>query len=103
MDQSSSGSSYEPAAGSGRPGGRAGRFWAQRRIPAVLVALVVLGGAGILLYDIAAVRAGHPAMQWRRTVADDLATRHLDDVWVLACSAAAAALGIWLLLLALTP
>ncbi|WP_329036121.1 DUF6286 domain-containing protein [Streptomyces sp. NBC_00178] len=103
MDQSSSGSSYEPAAGSGRQGGRAGRFWAQRRVPAVLVALVVLGGAGILLYDIAAVRAGHPAMQWRRTVADDLASRHLDDVWVLAGSALAAALGLWLLLLALTP
>ncbi|TXS10073.1 DUF6286 domain-containing protein, partial [Streptomyces sp. wa22] len=61
------------------------------------------GGSGILLYDVAAVRADHPAMQWRRSVADDLASRHLDDVWVLAGSALAAALGLWLLLLALTP
>ncbi|MEU4265287.1 DUF6286 domain-containing protein [Streptomyces argenteolus] len=103
MDQSASGSSYEPAPVLDRPGGRAGRFWSPRRIPAALVALVVLGGAGLLLYDVAAVRADHPAMQWRRTLADDLASRHLDDVWVLAGSAAAAALGLWLLLLALTP
>lgn len=103
MDQSASGSTYEPVPVPDQPGGRAGRFWSGRRIPAALVALVVLGGTGILLYDIAAVRADRPAMQWRRTVADDLATRHLDDVWVLAGSALAAALGLWLLLLALTP
>ncbi|MFG2587056.1 DUF6286 domain-containing protein [Streptomyces sp. NPDC048438] len=103
MDQSASGSSYEAAAAPERTAGRAGRFWSGRRIPAALVALIVLGGAGLLLYDVAAVRADHPAMQWRRSVADDLASRHLDDVWVLAGSALAAALGLWLLLLALTP
>ncbi|MDF6021888.1 DUF6286 domain-containing protein [Streptomyces sp. JH34] len=101
--QSASGSSYEPGTAPDPPGGRAGRFWSGRRVPAALVALAVLGGAGILLYDIAAVRADHPAMQWRRSVADDLSSRHLDDVWVLAGSALAAALGLWLLLLALTP
>ncbi|MEV0007947.1 DUF6286 domain-containing protein [Streptomyces sp. NPDC051840] len=100
MDQSASGSSYEPVHA---PGGRTGRFRSGRRVPAAVVALILLGGAGLLLYDIAAVRAGHPAMRWRRTVADDLASRHLDDVWVLAGSALAAALGLWLLLLALTP
>ncbi|MFI2781989.1 DUF6286 domain-containing protein [Streptomyces sp. ALB3] len=102
-ERSASGSSYEPARAPERPGGRAGRFWSGRRIPAALLALIVLGGAGLLLYDIAAVRADHPAMQWRRSAADGLATRHLDDVWVLAGSALAAALGLWLLLLALTP
>lgn len=45
MDQSASGSSYEPAPAREEPGGRAGRFWSGRRIPAALVALVVLGGA----------------------------------------------------------
>ena len=68
LDQSASGSSYEPAsAAHGQRGehGRAGRFWSARRIPAALVALVVLGGAGLLLYDIAAVRTGHRAGQWR--------------------------------------
>ncbi|MGW7052066.1 DUF6286 domain-containing protein [Streptomyces sp. NPDC054887] len=84
-------------------GGRAGRFWSARRVPAALVALLTLGGAGLLLYDVAAVRAGHPAMRWRRELADGLATRPLDDVWVLVGAGVAAALGLWLLLLALTP
>ncbi|MFH9471994.1 DUF6286 domain-containing protein [Streptomyces clavifer] len=101
-DASASGSSPRPGPVK-PPGGRAGRFWSGRRVPAALVALVVLGGAGLLLYDVAAVRADHPAMEWRRSLADDLASRHLDDVWVLAGSAAAAAIGLWLLLLALTP
>ncbi|MET9518802.1 DUF6286 domain-containing protein [Streptomyces sp. NPDC002994] len=83
--------------------GRAGRFWSARRVPAALVALVVLGGAGLLLYDVAAVRAGRPAMWWRRELADELATRPLDDVWVLVGAGVAAALGLWLLLFALTP
>ncbi|MFE7134759.1 DUF6286 domain-containing protein [Streptomyces sp. NPDC057638] len=102
-----------PALGAGtrrRPGaapmtraGSARRFWSARRVPATLVALVVLGGAGILLYDIAAVRAGQPAMRWRRELADRLATWRLDDPWVLAGTAVLALLGLWLLLLALTP
>ncbi|MYQ50249.1 MULTISPECIES: DUF6286 domain-containing protein [unclassified Streptomyces] len=84
-------------------GGRAGRFRSGRRVPAVLTSLVLLGSSGLLLYDIASVRAGRPAMWWRRTFADELASRHLDDVWVLTGSAVAAALGLWLLFLALTP
>ncbi|MEU9865673.1 DUF6286 domain-containing protein [Streptomyces sp. NPDC047971] len=79
------------------------RFWAVRRIPAAVVALLVLGGAGLLLYDVAAVRADHQAMQWRRTLADDLATRPLDNAWILAGACVAVVLGAWLLLLAVTP
>ncbi|MFG3344614.1 DUF6286 domain-containing protein [Streptomyces sp. NPDC048018] len=79
------------------------RFWAVRRIPAAILAVVLLGGAGLLLYDVAAVRADHTAMAWRSTLADDLATWHLDDVWVLAGAALAVALGLWLLVLAATP
>ncbi|MEU5164319.1 DUF6286 domain-containing protein [Streptomyces sp. NPDC020875] len=101
----------EPGPGSGAatpepPGSaaaKARRPWSARRVPAGLLALVVLGGAGILLYDIAAVRADRPAMAWRRTVADDLATRPLDDPWTTAVAAVAVAVGLWLLLLALTP
>ncbi|MFG2331420.1 DUF6286 domain-containing protein [Streptomyces sp. NPDC048604] len=84
-------------------GKRAGRFWSQRRIPSAIVAAVVLGGAGLLLYDVAAVRAEHSAMQWRRSLADDLATRPLDDTWVLVGASVAVVLGLWLLLLAATP
>ncbi|MFI1527397.1 DUF6286 domain-containing protein [Streptomyces griseus] len=83
--------------------GSAGRFWSARRVPAALLALVLLGAAGLLLYDIAAVRADHPAMQWRRSLADGLAERQLDDVAVLVGAGVAALIGLWLILLALTP
>ncbi|MEX0174165.1 DUF6286 domain-containing protein [Streptomyces sp. LMG1-1-1.1] len=79
------------------------RFWAVRRIPAGLLAAVVLGGAGLLLYDVAAVRADHPAMAWRRELADALATRPLDSTWVVVGAAVAVVLGVWLLVLAVTP
>lgn len=98
-----SSSSHDPVPAPEKGGGRASRFWSARRIPAALLALVVLGGAGLLLYDIAAVRADRPAMQWRRSLADDLAERPLDNVWVLVGAGIAAALGLWLILLALTP
>ncbi|MCM2391545.1 DUF6286 domain-containing protein [Streptomyces albipurpureus] len=87
----------------GRQGAKAGRFWSVRRIPAALLALVVLGGAGLLLYDIAAVRADRPAMQWRRSTADHLARWRVDEPWVIVVAAAVALLGLWLILLALTP
>ncbi|GGX02667.1 DUF6286 domain-containing protein [Streptomyces noursei] len=90
----------EPGPDSGAP---AGRFWSARRVPAGLVALVLLGAAGLLLYDVAAVRAGRTAMAWRRWLAHELAVRHLDDPWVLGAAATATALGIWLLVLAVTP
>ncbi|MFI9779722.1 DUF6286 domain-containing protein [Streptomyces sp. NPDC051956] len=80
-----------------------GRFWSPRRIPAALVAVVLLGASGILLYDIAAVRAGHSAMHWRRALARELAERPLDNVWVLVGAGVAAALGLWLIVLAATP
>ncbi|MEV7501033.1 DUF6286 domain-containing protein [Streptomyces sp. NPDC093018] len=83
--------------------GGSGRFWAPRRVPAGIVAVLVLAGAGLLLYDIVAVRAHRPAMRWRRALARQLAERPLDDTWVLAGAALAVALGLWLLALALTP
>ncbi|GAA3397064.1 DUF6286 domain-containing protein [Streptomyces roseoviridis] len=85
------------------PRGAGRRFWAVRRIPAAILAALVLGGAGLLLYDIAAVRADRGAMAWRRSLAEDLATRTTDNAWALAAAALAVLLGVWLLLLALTP
>ncbi|MGW7577155.1 DUF6286 domain-containing protein [Streptomyces sp. NPDC054765] len=84
-------------------GGRTGRFWSERRVPAAVVALVLLAAAGLLLYDVVAVRAHRPAMAWRRRLARELATRHLDNPWVLGAAAVAVVLGIWLIVLALTP
>ncbi|MEU6983392.1 DUF6286 domain-containing protein [Streptomyces sp. NPDC046324] len=85
------------------PAPRARRFWAVRRIPSVLIALILLGGTGLLLYDVAAVRAGRTAMDWRSELADDLATRPLDDVLVLIGAGVAVLIGVWLLILAATP
>ncbi|MGW2306049.1 DUF6286 domain-containing protein [Streptomyces sp. NPDC001809] len=85
------------------PTGRVRRFWSARRIPAAVLAALVLGGAGLLLYDVAAVRADRRAMAWRRELADGLATRPLDDTWVVVGAAVAAVLGVWLLVLAATP
>lgn len=82
---------------------RAGRFWSARRVPAALTAVVILGAAGMLLYDIAAVRAHRPGMSWRRSLARELATRPLDDVWVVTGAVVAVVLGLWLVVLAVTP
>ncbi|WP_078850013.1 DUF6286 domain-containing protein [Streptomyces sp. NRRL F-5126] len=81
----------------------AGRFWSSRRVPAAIVAAVVLGASGLLLYDVVSVRAGGPAMYWRRWLAHALAGEHLDAIWVMAGSAAAIAVGLWLIWLAATP
>ncbi|MGP3949989.1 DUF6286 domain-containing protein [Streptomyces sp. 7N604] len=79
------------------------RPWSPRRIPAALAALVVLVGAGMLLVDVVSVRAGNEAAAWRKDLADELASRPVDDVWMLTGAAVAAALGLWLIVLALTP
>ncbi|MEV7369643.1 DUF6286 domain-containing protein [Streptomyces sp. NPDC090301] len=92
----------DPATGPD-PASRVRRFWSVRRIPAAVLAALVLGGAGLLLYDVAAVRADRTAMAWRRELADGLATRPLDDTWVVVGAAVAAVLGLWLLILAATP
>ncbi|MFD6419757.1 DUF6286 domain-containing protein [Streptomyces sp. NPDC060194] len=84
-------------------GGRAHRFRSPRRITAAVAALLLLGALGLLLYDVVQVRAGEPGMAWRRELADALATRQLDSWPVLLGAGLAAALGIWMLVLALTP
>lgn len=99
LTQSAAGSAYTATADDGRTG----RFWSARRVPAAVVALVLLAAAGLLLYDVAAVRAHRPAMAWRRRLAHELAVSHLDNPWVLAAAALAMALGIWLIVLAVTP
>ncbi|WP_367040527.1 DUF6286 domain-containing protein [Streptomyces sp. Je 1-332] len=102
LDQSASAASYDP-----RPTladeTKASRFWSPRRVPAALLALLLLGGAGLFLYDVAAVRAGHSAMGWRRGLARELGERPLDDTAVLVGAGVVAALGLWLIVLAATP
>ncbi|MFC5214954.1 DUF6286 domain-containing protein [Streptomyces coerulescens] len=103
LDQSASAADYEPPPVLDGEGGREGRFWSARRIPAAITALVLMFLAGVFLYDIASVRAERPPMAWRRELARQLAERPLDDVWVLVGAGVAAVLGLWLLVLAATP
>ncbi|MGW0579580.1 DUF6286 domain-containing protein [Streptomyces sp. NPDC002920] len=79
------------------------RFWSARRVPAAVVAALSLVVAGAFLYDVVAVRAGRDALAWRSGLADQLAERPLDDIWVLVGAGVAAALGLWLVVLAVTP
>ncbi|MFJ8351212.1 DUF6286 domain-containing protein [Streptomyces sp. NPDC094153] len=92
-----------PPVQDGGDGGGGGRFWSVRRVPAGIVALLLLIAAGAFLYDIAAVRAGRPGLYWRRELARQLAARPLDDTWVLVGAGVTAVLGLWLLVLAATP
>ncbi|MER5431994.1 DUF6286 domain-containing protein [Streptomyces sp. NPDC002588] len=92
-----------PTAATDEPGRPPRRFWSARRIPAALVALLSAGATGLLLYDVISVRAGGSAMFWRRRLAEELATRPLDDIWMIVGAAVAMALGLLLFLLAVTP
>ncbi|MEV7024615.1 DUF6286 domain-containing protein [Kitasatospora sp. NPDC093558] len=76
---------------------------AARTPEAALVAAGVLVVAGALLYDVVSVRTGHSVRRWRAEIADELATRHLDDLWVLVGAGVATGLGGLLLWLAFAP
>ncbi|WP_216591654.1 DUF6286 domain-containing protein [Streptomyces brasiliscabiei] len=102
-DQSASAADYDPPPVADGENGGEKRFWSARRVPAGILAVLLLGGAGLLLYDVVAVRADRPAMAWRRSLARELAERPLDDVWVLVGASVAVVLGVWLLVLAATP
>lgn len=79
------------------------RFRSPRRLPAAVGAFAVLGVAGLFLYDLAAVRAHHPGMRWRRELSDALERHTPADPGVLAGAAVLAVAGAALLLYALTP
>lgn len=94
------------AAGGSRPAkppGPSRRPWSARRIPAALTALVIGAAAATLLFDVVRVRAGRSAAAWRARLADELAARPLDDVWIRTGAAVLTVVGLWLIILALTP
>ncbi|MFE9803240.1 DUF6286 domain-containing protein [Streptomyces goshikiensis] len=93
----------DPVAGEHDQWHRTHRPWSARRLPAALVAAVILVAAGAALVDVVAVRAGRPAAAWRRHLTGELGTRPVDDVWMLTGAAVATAVGLWLIVLALTP
>ncbi|MET3985881.1 DUF6286 domain-containing protein [Streptomyces sp. PvR034] len=79
------------------------RFRSARRVPAALTALVVLGGAGLFLYDLAAVRARRPGMRWRRELARLLERHAPADTGVVIAGAVLVLAGAALLFLAVAP
>ncbi|WP_262702637.1 MULTISPECIES: DUF6286 domain-containing protein [Streptomyces] len=111
MRQSTSASAYGARVGTGAgsgtgdgdPPGRVRRFWSERRVPAGIVALVLAAVSGLLLYDVAAVRSGRRAMRWRDWLADELASRPLDNAWIVGGAALLAALGVWMVVMAMAP
>ncbi|MER6339263.1 DUF6286 domain-containing protein [Streptomyces tendae] len=86
-------------------GGRAARRpWSPRRLPAALVALVAAAACAALLYDVLSVHlADRPPAGPRTGAVDWLAAHGPGDPVVVAAGAVAAAVGAWLLCLALTP
>ncbi|QKW10501.1 DEAD/DEAH box helicase [Streptomyces sp. NA04227] len=98
----------EPVTREAQAGGAAGRHssarpWSARRLPAALAAAALAAGAGALLADAVAVRAGRTVAAWRRNAFDELMAVRLGDTWAPWAAAGAAALGLWCVLLALTP
>jgi len=79
------------------------RSWGVRRVTAAVAATLILLGAGLLLFEAVWIRTGHDATAWWKTLTDEFASRPVDDVWILTGAAVAAALGVWLLVLSLTP
>ncbi|WP_405442503.1 alkaline shock response membrane anchor protein AmaP [Streptomyces avidinii] len=90
----------QPPAG---PRSAARRPWSARRIPAALTALIIAVAAGTLLFDVIRVRAGQAAAGWRIRLADELAARSLDDPALQIGAAVIAVIGLWLIILALSP
>jgi hypothetical protein len=79
------------------------RPWSTRRNASALTALVLTGAGGALLYEEVYIHTGHTAHRWRTWITDALVDHSLNNHWVIAGSAVACVLGLWLLLLALTP
>jgi hypothetical protein len=72
-------------------------------VPAAIAALVLTVAAAVLLYEAVAASTGEPPSSWRREITGDLAARPLDDPWVIAGAVLAVLLGLWLVVLAVTP
>lgn len=83
-------------------GAKVRRAWSTRGLPAALVALVVGGIAGTALYIGVTARIDR-APRWSRDLLERAQTHVWRDGWTIAAGAIAAAVGLWLILLALTP
>ncbi|MGW5398163.1 DUF6286 domain-containing Asp23/Gls24 family envelope stress response protein [Streptomyces sp. NPDC003952] len=79
------------------------RWWTSRRIPAALTAVLVVAGSGLLVYDIVAVGQGHLSRWPQGPLVHQLTDRPLGSAWLMFAAVLCASLGLWLVVLALTP
>ncbi|MFI1681862.1 DUF6286 domain-containing Asp23/Gls24 family envelope stress response protein [Streptomyces sp. NPDC020607] len=87
-------------------GARVRRPWSARRVPVAVTALVAAAACGVFLYDVLAVHAaGRTPARWRADFMEWLATHGPHrGVWPGAVAAFAVfCLGVWLMVLAVTP
>ncbi|MGW0904885.1 DUF6286 domain-containing Asp23/Gls24 family envelope stress response protein [Streptomyces sp. NPDC002853] len=87
-------------------GVRAHRPWSQRRLPVGMLALLAASVCGVLLYDVVSVHAaGNAPARWRTDAMEWLSTHGPDSAATTGVLAAVGvfALGVWLLVLAVTP
>ncbi|MEV0522774.1 DUF6286 domain-containing protein [Streptomyces sp. NPDC050439] len=85
---------------------RAHRPWSQRRLPVGVLLLVAAAVCGGLLYDVVSVHAaGNAPARWRTDAMEWLSTHGPDSAATTGVLAAVGvfALGVWLLVLAVTP
>ncbi|MFG2623092.1 DUF6286 domain-containing protein [Streptomyces sp. NPDC048507] len=106
----------DPAAGPAAPSAAAGlpadspagrtprRWWSPRRVPMALLVLLAGSACAAVTADVIRVHAlGVPAAAWRTDTVEWLAGHRPGDLAVTGAALGAAAAGLWLLVLALTP
>ncbi|MER7201909.1 hypothetical protein CG723_40730 [Streptomyces sp. CB01635] len=80
------------------------RWWSQRRVPMTVVILPVAAACAAVTADVIRVHAtGQGAAAWRMSVVSWLAGHGPGDTSVVVAGAVVALLGVWLIVLALTP
>ncbi|WP_181387348.1 DUF6286 domain-containing protein [Streptomyces sp. Act143] len=80
------------------------RLWSRRRIPAALLAAVATVACGALAVDLILVHAAHrPAAGWRVAVVHWASEHGPGDRSVVLAGALTALLGLWMVVLAVTP
>ncbi|MFJ8487465.1 DUF6286 domain-containing Asp23/Gls24 family envelope stress response protein [Streptomyces sp. NPDC094038] len=93
-----------PAAPQGDEGRTPRRRWSQRRVPVAVLTALAAASCGALAFDMLQVHTAHrAAAPWRVGAVDLLSGHGPGDPAVVAVGAPTALLGVWLILLAVTP
>ncbi|WP_406490209.1 DUF6286 domain-containing Asp23/Gls24 family envelope stress response protein [Streptomyces phaeochromogenes] len=80
------------------------RWWSQRRVPVAVLTSVAALGCGALALDMVQVHTAHlPAAAWRTSAVHWLAGHGPGDPGVVVAGGLTALIGIWMVILALTP